>query len=226
MNTTACEPAPGREPEPEPEPEGRWKVNPLKHLRLVRMVANKFQYRGLDFDDLEQAGRVGLLRACEGFNAQLGYKFSTYAQYWIKQSIQRAIEDGASTIRVPHHLYALASRVRRGTIDRATLRASTRACFDAARPFLYRRLVQEFPRFAEREGETDDGTVDRLRAAILRLPVQQREAITLRFGLEDGEPWTQAAIAKHMGVSRRWVWAIEQEALRDLAWMMGSGTHP
>ena len=216
------------------------------NLRLVVSVARRYQGRGMPLPDLIQAGNLGLIRAVEHFDWRRGYKFSTYATWWIRQSILRALDDTARTIRLPVHMKeALSKLVRASRKLRQELGREPTAEEVASELNLSVDRVREMYDITRRpisldipvgdEGDTrlsdfiEDQRgfepVETISAEDLRTQLQdslqslsprEREVLTLRFGLEDGRPHTLEEVGQKFGVTRERIRQIESKALRKL----------
>jgi RNA polymerase sigma factor (sigma-70 family) len=216
------------------------------NLRLVVSVARKFSGRDVPFLDIVQEGNLGLIRAVEKFDYTRGFKFSTYATWWIRQWIQRGLGELNRTVRLPVHVVEELSRLNR--LER-TLGATLGR--DPTTEELAAQLELSVERVAELraqnrapisldsavgdDGETpiadlicDDGAVAaaelaehramiaQLRSMVSSLPERQAAVLTMRFGLRDGVPKTLAEIAAPMGITRERVRQLEKEALSTL----------
>ncbi len=217
------------------------------NLRLVVNIARGYTGKGLTLQDLIEEGNLGLLRAVEGFDPAMGTRFSTYASYWIKQSIKRALINTAKTIRIPAYMVELLSKWRRASGRLTEELGRTPTPEEIARvlglprkklPIIKKaiRIYNLTPQtdqadagwslgemiMDERVRSPEDDMVehDNLRHVLKRLDVMdQREATVLkmRFGLDDNQPRTLKEIGEALGLTRERVRQIETEALGKLA---------
>ena len=216
------------------------------NLRLVVNIARNYVGKGLDLPDLIEEGNLGLLRAVEGFDPSMNTRFSTYAGYWIKQSIKRALINSAKTIRIPAYMVELLSKWRRASarlteeLGRSPTPEEVGRVLGLPRKKLsiikkairiYNAAPQADP---TEEGQTIDATVmdarvktpdealietDDVRQVLALLDrMGEREAtvLRLRFGLDGGEPKTLKEIGERLGLTRERVRQIERKALSDL----------
>ncbi|MDG1897358.1 MAG: RNA polymerase sigma factor RpoD/SigA [Fuerstiella sp.] len=216
------------------------------NLRLVVNIARGYSNKGLPLQDLIEEGNLGLMRAVEGFDPDMNTRFSTYASYWIKQSIKRALVNTAKTIRVPAYMVELLSKWRRASAKLAEELKRVPTPEDIAReleiPQKKLRIVKKAialynasPQSEQDESGLslgdivpDDRTVgpedelinsDNLKHVFRLLEeMDTREAtiLRMRFGLDDCEPQTLKEIGESMGLTRERVRQIEGEALRKL----------
>jgi RNA polymerase primary sigma factor len=217
------------------------------NLRLVVNIARGYTGKGLNLQDLIEEGNLGLLRAVEGFDPAMGTRFSTYASYWIKQSIKRALINSAKTIRIPAYMVELLSKWRRASSRLTEELGRTPTPEEVARVLGLPRkklpIIKKAIKIYNLTPQTDQGDAgwslgemimdermrspedelvehDNLTHVLERLEIMDhREATVLkmRFGLENNEPRTLKEIGETLGLTRERVRQIETEALSKLA---------
>ncbi len=216
------------------------------NLRLVVAIGKKYINRGLQFSDIIEEGNLGLIRAVEKFQYQKGFKFSTYASWWIKQAIERAIVNQTRTIRLPVHIAEIVNTYTR-TVRQLTqklgrdpqieeIAKKMKISIEKARSIS--QVVRETYSLDMLIGDQEEDTLkdilqdnnslspasfsedirrrEHIDEWLQQLSVSERKVVELRFGLNDGEPKTLDSIGKEFGITRERVRQIETQALNKL----------
>ncbi len=235
------------------DPEARRRMIE-SNLRLVVSMAKRYMNRGLPFSDIIEEGNIGLMKAVEKFNPRLGFRFSTYASWWIKQSIDRAIINQGKLIRLPVHVVErinhylsvleqlvqehgreptrreIAKRMRKPIAEIEQTQQLLRKTYSLESPIgasqetTLKDVIEDSKQISPAAQAEGIDTRDEIREWMVGLKPNERQVIILRFGLEGDEPHTLEEIGKLFGLTRERVRQIEAVALGKLRTIIASRT--
>ncbi len=219
-----------------------------KNLRLAVAVAKKFRGQGLPFEDLIQEGNIGLMKAVDKFDPEMGNRFSTYATWWIRQSIQRAVGDKGREIRLPAHMNEKLRKVRKAqgeliaqlhreptqeeTADHLGWEASkVRSVLESVhdvssldQPLGPESGAHKLGDFVEDQEPEVLGESLQIREAMRQLPERERDVLVNRYGLDRGKKVTVRELSAKLGISEKAVRRVQQRAETLLRTLLESGT--